>query len=118
MVIQDVLTIGFLVIMEGLLSFDNAIVLAGMVKHLPKTQQKKALTYGIFGAFGFRFLALTVITYLLKAFWMKFIGGAYLIWLAMNHFFGTDDQEKNQDQKILSRKFWKMVIYVELADIV
>lgn len=35
--------IGTLVILEGLLSADNALVLAVMVKHLPEKQRKKAL---------------------------------------------------------------------------
>lgn len=47
--------IGSLVILEGLLSADNALVLAVMVKHLPPDKQKKALTYGLFGAYFFRF---------------------------------------------------------------
>ena len=35
--------IGTLVLLEGLLSADNALVLAMMVKHLPEEQRKKAL---------------------------------------------------------------------------
>ena len=50
--------IGTLVVLEGLLSADNAIVLAVMVKHLPKNQRKKALFYGIFGAYFFRIFAI------------------------------------------------------------
>lgn len=46
--------IGSLILLEGLLSADNALVLAVMVKHLPKEQQKKALFYGILGAYLFR----------------------------------------------------------------
>lgn len=45
--------IGTLVVLEGLLSADNALVLAVMVRPLPKEQQKKALTYGLFGAYFF-----------------------------------------------------------------
>ena len=40
-----------LVIMEGLLSADNALVLAVLVKHLPPKQRKRALMYGIIGAY-------------------------------------------------------------------
>ena len=35
--------IGTLVLMEGLLSADNALVLAVMVRHLPEKQRRKAL---------------------------------------------------------------------------
>ena len=52
-----------LVGLEGLLAADNAVVMAVMVKHLPKVQQKKALFYGLIGAFVFRFAALFMITF-------------------------------------------------------
>ncbi|MEH7120616.1 hypothetical protein V7128_24830, partial [Neobacillus vireti] len=52
--------IGTLIILEGLLSADNALVLAVMVKHLPKKQQRKALFYGIFGAYFFRVVAIGI----------------------------------------------------------
>ena len=53
----DFVTIGLLVALEGLLSADNAMVLAVLVLGLPKEQQRKALRYGILGAFAFRALA-------------------------------------------------------------
>ncbi|MHB8132541.1 MAG: TerC family protein, partial [Mobilitalea sp.] len=43
----------WLIILEGLLSCDNALVLAVVVSRLPKRQQKKALLYGIWGAYIF-----------------------------------------------------------------
>jgi predicted tellurium resistance membrane protein TerC len=46
----DFVTIGLLVLLEGLLSADNAMVLAVLVLGLPKSQQKPALRYGIVGA--------------------------------------------------------------------
>ena len=49
----------WLVFLEGLLSADNALVLAMMVRHLPKEKQKRALRYGIWGAFAFRFIAVS-----------------------------------------------------------
>ncbi len=51
---SDFVTIGLLVALEGLLSADNAMVLAVLVLGLPKSQQRKALRYGILGAFVFR----------------------------------------------------------------
>ena len=38
-----------LVVLEGLLAADNALVLAIMVKHLPEEKRKKALFYGLMG---------------------------------------------------------------------
>ena len=54
---SDFVTIGLLVALEGLLSADNAMVLAVLVLGLPRHQQQKALRYGIIGAFVFRIIA-------------------------------------------------------------
>src|SRR5690349_24950633 len=79
-------TVFTLVILEGLLSADNALVLAVMVRHLPKPEQKRALRYGIWGAFGFRLIAVFLSSYLLDFWQFKVIGGAYLLYLAAAHF--------------------------------
>ena len=52
--LSDFVNIGLLVILEGLLSADNALVLAMMILGLPRQDQKKALRYGLVGAFAFR----------------------------------------------------------------
>ena len=47
--VADLLTITLLVVLEGLLSADNALVMAVMVLGLPPQQHRKVLTYGLFG---------------------------------------------------------------------
>lgn len=113
--VQDLLAIGFLVVMEGLLSFDNALALAAMVKPMPKETQKKALTYGILGAFAFRFFALSIVTYLMQAVWIKFVGGGYLLCLTVKYFLGSESEDPAKEISVLG--FWKVVILVELTDI-
>ena len=54
---SDLLTVGLLVAIEAMLSADNALVMAVMVLGLPRRQHKKALRYGLVGAFAFRTLA-------------------------------------------------------------
>ncbi|MBI1324523.1 hypothetical protein GC170_15250 [bacterium] len=108
-------TILLLIILEGLLSADNALVLAVLVRHLPKEQQKRALRYGIIGAFVFRFIAVLFAAILLEYWIFKIVGAAYLIILAMKHFLG----EGHDEEIVVARKhgFWRTVIGVELADI-
>lgn len=105
-----------LVVMEGLLSADNALVLAMMVKHLPQKQQKKALTYGIWGAYIFRFLAIGVGTYLIKIWWVKLIAAAYLLKMAIGFFFGKNEEEDSAI-KAVGKGFWATILTVELMDI-
>lgn len=115
--------IGTLVILEGLLSADNALVLAVMVKHLPKEQRKKALTYGLFGAYFFRFIFIGLGMILIKFLWIKVLGAAYLAWIVIKHFWvGEKDDETEGIKKDswLVRTFgvfWATVISVELMDL-
>jgi len=107
--------IASLVILEGLLSADNAIVLAVMVKHLAVNEQKKALLYGIFGAWGFRLVAILLGTYLIKIWWIKLVGAAYLLKMAIEYFAGKSDGDDEPEDKPYG--FWRTVLAVELMDI-
>jgi YkoY family integral membrane protein len=113
---EDFLAIGLLVFLEGALSIDNALVLAVMARSLPPSQRQKALTYGIWGAVGFRILAIAFLSYLLKWVWVKWVGGAYLLYLAGKHFFGKPEEEA-QVKEISAANFWRVVAAVELTDI-
>lgn len=105
-----------LVVLEGLLSADNALVLAVLVKHLPKTQQKKALKYGIAGAFIFRGIGVLLATYLIAYWQFKAAGAAYLLYLAVRHFF-LKDHKDTEAGAAAGAGFWKTVALVELTDI-
>ena len=113
----DVLAIGTLAILEGILSVDNSLVLAILVRTLPKKQQKKALMYGIFGAFFFRFLALVFAAHLMRFLAFKIIGGGYLVYLAMKHMFFFYKEDAHQASPRVAASFWKTVVIVELTDI-
>ncbi len=108
-----------LVALEGLLAADNAVVMAVMVKHLPIEQQKKALFYGLVGAFVFRFAALFMITLLVDVWQIQALGAAYLLFIAFKHIY---DQRKEKEHSLEPEAtkgagFWMTVLKVELADI-
>lgn len=111
----DMFSVFFLVFLEGVLSLDNALVLALMVKHLPPAQQKKALTYGIWGAFAFRFISLFFLTHLMGINWIKWAGGGYLVFLAMKHFIWGESDSKTSAYGAFS--LWRTICLVELMDI-
>ena len=119
----DFLTIALLVILEGLLSADNALVLAILVLGLPKQDQRKALQYGIVGAFAFRILAILLAVHLIQVGFVKLIGAAYLLWLSYSHFFGRPEGEDRRAIRPATgfwglTPFWATVVKVELTDIV
>lgn len=117
MIWENLATIGTLVVLEGLLSADNALVLAVLVKHLPKEKQKRALRYGIFGAFFFRFVCILAATYLIHAWYFKAVGAAYLFFIAAKHFASPESHDPNS-KEIRALSFWKTVALVELTDII
>lgn len=110
-----------LVGLEGLLAADNAVVMAVMVKHLPLEKQKKALFYGLVGAFIFRFLALFMITFLVNVWQVQAIGAAYLLFISIKHIYDQRKTTKlSQETEMEASKgssFWVTVLKVEIADI-
>jgi YkoY family integral membrane protein len=120
---SDLITVALLVALEGLLSADNAMVLAVLVLGLPKAEQRKALRYGIIGAFAFRVVAILLAVYLKQIQFVLLIGAAYLLWLPYTHFAGHEDAASRRKPKAAKpwlglSAFWGTVAKVELTDIV
>ena len=90
----DLAVIGLLILLEGVLSIDNALVLGLLAKRLPRHQRSRALSYGIIGAFVFRTIAVLTAAYLLQWTFVKFLGGAYLVYIAVKHLFFEAKEEK------------------------
>jgi YkoY family integral membrane protein len=119
----DFLTIALLVVLEGLLSADNAMVLAVLVLGLPREEQQKALRYGILGAFTFRTIAILTAVHMMRLGFVKLLGGVYLLWLPYQHFFRSGSSEERRAPKparpwLGLSAFWATVVKVELTDIV
>ncbi len=92
----DLGIVGILILLEGVLSIDNALVLGLLAKRLPRHQRQRALTYGLVGAFVFRFLAIAVATFLLEWTVVKLLGGGYLAYIAIKHLYferGNKDEQ-------------------------
>ncbi|GBG94520.1 TerC family membrane protein [Ligilactobacillus salitolerans] len=122
---QDWMIILSLVLIECLLSVDNAIVLAAQTQKLPtKKEQEKSLFYGIWGAYFFRFILIGVGTYLINFWEIKVLGAAYLMYLSVKHFYGrAHPHDKHKSKQKKERKswlspFWSVVVSIEMMDIV
>lgn len=119
-----------LIVIESLLSVDNAAVLATMVMDLPKDQRNKALKYGIIGAYVFRGICLFLAAWLVKVWWLKPLGGLYLLYLTFDYFRKKNAKEEGEDEEIDKSKslvyrstvgligtFWATVALVEVMDL-
>lgn len=113
-------TLIILIGLEGILSADNALVMAVIAKDLPAHQKRRAISYGIIGAFIFRFGALFAISFIANVWQVQAIGAAYLIYLGVKHvvsyYVGTD-HEKIKDQQPKTASFWPTVIKIGVADL-
>ncbi len=130
-----------LIFLEGILSIDNAAVLGAMVLPLSETEEvpwpkgmKKfghavnkmfgpqrlaALRVGLLGAYIGRGVMLVLASFIIANPWLKLIGAAYLIKLALDDlsahgYSGNDDEEMNT---VKVRTFWMTVLSVELMDL-
>lgn len=116
-------TLLILIGLEGLLSADNALVMAVIAKHLPVDQKKKAINYGIIMAFFFRFGALFAISFIANVWQVQAIGAAYLLYLGLKHVikvrFGKKNEKVEEDKKGESKGkgFWPTVGKIALADL-
>jgi YkoY family integral membrane protein len=120
--LSDFLTVGLLVILEGLLSADNALVVAVMILGLPRPQQKLALRYGLVGAFVFRIIATLLAVYLIRLAWVKLLGGLYLVYLTYQHFFRSGSAEERSKPRparpwLGLPPLWGTILKVELVNI-
>jgi YkoY family integral membrane protein len=120
--------LGNLVLIESLLSVDNAAVLATMVGDLPKEQRQKALRYGIIGAYVFRGLCLLFASFLIQFWFLKPLGGLYLLYLAYDHFKpharAQAEGEVVKEKSWIYRRtlgllgnFWATVALIEIMDL-
>jgi len=119
-----------LIVIESLLSVDNAAVLATMVMDLPKDQRDKALKYGIIGAYVFRGICLFLAAWLVQIWWLKPLGGLYLLYLAIDYFLKKNAKENGEQEEVDKSKswiykstvgligsFWATVALVEVMDL-
>ena len=118
---SDLATIGVLVVLEGLLSADNALVMAIMVLGLPRADHRKALRYGLIGGFAFRIVATLLAASLIRVAWIKLGGGLYLAYLTWGHFRQSGGASGDAVPRALPgfglSAFWATVLRVELVNL-
>jgi YkoY family integral membrane protein len=124
---QDASIVLALLLLEAVLSFDNAAILAAMVRRLPIQDRKKALLYGLVGAYALRFAAILLASFLIANPILKVIGGGYLVFIGLKHFYGMlrhkPHEHKEHDLKtgFLTRMgvpaLVAVIIQIELVDL-
>jgi len=108
-----------LVVIEGLLSVDNALAIAAMASHLDEDQRKKAMNIGYIGAYGFRIVALLTASMIMGNHWLMLLGSLYLVWLMCSHFAeqSGEGEDEEGESKGASHSFAKTIAMIAFLDL-
>ena len=108
-----------LIVIEGLLSVDNALAIAAMARHLDEKQRQVAMNIGYIGAYGFRVVALLVASWIIENHWIMLLGALYLVWLMCAHFVGQKGQEEDEGEavNVHHRAFGATIVMISLMDL-
>ena len=112
--IANVLVVLSIVVLEGLLSVDNALVNASLAAKLPQAQRGRAIYAGIAGGAILRLIALILVGLVVAYPQIRLVGGAYLVYLMIKHLWFEKDTHQKRG---VNNGFWHAVIAIALADI-
>lgn len=98
-----------------ILSGDNAVVIALAARALPAHQQKKAVFWGAGAAVIMRIILTIVAVELLKLAYLKLIGSALLLWIAVKLLVPEDDSDDGIES---SSNLWTAIKTILIADLV
>ncbi|GAB3570597.1 DUF475 domain-containing protein [Spirosoma luteolum] len=117
---NEILTLGVMLfniaLLEVMLSFDNAAVIALRVQHLPNGQRQRATYYGVLGGIVFRGVLLFMAGFILQLFWLKILGGVYLLYIAYKGL--VEEEDEGGEANRIGPGFWMTVLIVEYLDLV
>jgi YjbE family integral membrane protein len=103
-----------IVLINIVLSGDNAVVIALACRALPARQQKSAILFGSAGAIVLRVLLTFFAVFLLAQPWLKLVGAALLLWIGIGLLKGEDEDQEHEGQASL----WAAIKTIIIADFV
>src|SRR5512134_1915826 len=103
-----------IIMINIVLSGDNAVVIALASRSLPPKQQKQAIFYGSFGAIGLRVVLTFFAVLLLGLPWLKLIGAVLLLWIGIQMLI-PDDGEAEIDGH---SQLWAAIKTIIVADFI
>ena len=106
-----------LVFLEGILSVDNAVALAALVRGLPAEKRRKALFIGTFSAFFLRAAVILGAALLIRFFWIQCMGGLYLVYIGLRPLFFPDRAKPAAASHKGALGFFKVVCLIEATDL-
>jgi len=108
------LALSQIIMINIVLSGDNAVVIALASRSLPPAQQKKAILFGSVGAIVLRVVLTFFAVYLLSLPYLKLLGAALLLWIGVDLLKGEDDEAELEGHAHLSGAI-KTIIVADLV---
>lgn len=106
-----------LVLLEAVLSADNAIALAAIAQGLEdKKLEQQALNLGLVVAYVLRITLLLTATWIQNFWQFELLGAGYLLWLVFQHF-TTDEEEENQRNEPRYNSLLQVIPVIALTDL-
>ena len=100
-----------IILIDLILAGDNAVVIAMAVRSLPRKQRTRGIAFGAGAAVVLRVTLTFFAAQLLQVNFIKFIGGAVILWIAVKLFVeGAPQEEVKQEAKTLAQAIWVIII--------
>jgi YjbE family integral membrane protein len=103
-----------IIMINIVLSGDNAVVIALASRSLPPAQQKKAILFGSVGAIVLRIVLTFFAVFLLSQPYLKLVGAALLLWIGVGLLKGDDDEAELEGHSSLAAAI-KTIIVADLV---
>lgn len=92
------------------LSGDNAVVIALASKNLPLHQRKQAIWWGAFGAIGLRLVLTVIAVYVLTIPYIQAAGSLLLMWIAIKLLIDDDGHANVKEATTLGKAVWTIIV--------
>lgn len=116
--VEALVVLGILILLEAVLSADNAIALAAIAQDLEdKKLQTQALNIGLVVAYVLRIGLLLTATWVQQLWQFELLGAAYLLWLVFQHFRPKDSKEDDGKLSSNYNSIWQVIPVIALTDL-
>ncbi|MGL5805345.1 MAG: TerC family protein [Xenococcaceae cyanobacterium] len=108
-----------LIVLEAILSADNAVALAAIAQGLKDNQLKRrALNIGLVFAYVLRIVLIFTASWVIKYWQFELLGAAYLLWLVFNYFTSDDENKSEEEHHHLGfTSLWQVIPIIAVTDL-
>jgi len=109
------IAVGQIILIDIVLSGDNAVVIALACRNLSPEQRKAGIFWGVAGAVSLRVVLTVFAALVMNLPWLKAIGGLLLVWIAVKLMLPEDEEGHDIES---SANLWGAVKTIVVADFV